>query len=132
MEVGSLRLELGGRLHLACAPRRIQPGQQAGDQCHQQAQRDHAPVHLCELRRGRAGVQVPQGMAVVTFDDFPTDLTIDPFLTSAAQPAYDMGYRATQLLLGRVLDENDGPSQEILLPVEVIIRQSSNYTLPKI
>ena len=79
-----------------------------------------------------AGVQVPQGMAVVTFDDFPTDLTIDPFLTSAAQPAYDMGYRATQLLLGRVLDENDGPSQEILLPVEVIIRQSSNYMLPKI
>ena len=38
-----------------------------------------------------AGIPVRQGMAVVTFDDFPTDLTIDPFLTSAAQPAYEMG-----------------------------------------
>jgi LacI family transcriptional regulator len=78
-----------------------------------------------------AGIQVPQGMAVVTFDDFPTDLTIDPFLTSAAQPAYEMGHRATQLLLGRVLGENIQPPQEILLPVEVVIRQSSNYILPK-
>ena len=77
-----------------------------------------------------AGIPVPQGMAVVTFDDFPTDLTIDPFLTSAAQPAYEMGFRATQMLLERVLQKNDGPSQEILLPVEVVIRQSSSYILP--
>ena len=77
-----------------------------------------------------AGIPVRQGMAVVTFDDFPIDLTIDPFLTSAAQPAYEMGYRATRLLLDRVLGQNDGPIQEILLPVEVVIRQSSSYVLP--
>ena len=77
-----------------------------------------------------AGIPVPQGMAVVTFDDFPTDLTIDPFLTTATQPAYEMGYRATDLLLDRILEQNTGPAQEILLPVEVVVRQSSNYVLP--
>jgi LacI family transcriptional regulator len=77
-----------------------------------------------------AGIQVPQGMAIVTFDDFPTDLTIDPFLTSAAQPAYEMGYRATQLLLARVLEHNSDPCQEIIFPVEIIIRDSSRYALP--
>jgi DNA-binding LacI/PurR family transcriptional regulator len=78
-----------------------------------------------------SGIQVPQGMAVVTFDDFPAGLTIDPFLTTAVQPAYEMGYRATQLLLARLLEKITDPCQEIVFPVEITIRNSSNYTLPK-
>ncbi|MHB8627744.1 MAG: LacI family DNA-binding transcriptional regulator [Aggregatilineales bacterium] len=78
-----------------------------------------------------AGIQVPQGMAVVTFDDFPAGLTFDPFLTTAVQPAYEMGYRATQLLLARLLEQTTDPCQETVLPVEITIRDSSNYTLPK-
>lgn len=87
-------------------------------------------VGVMHALRG-AGIQVPQGMAVVTFDDFPTNLIIDPFLTSAAQPAYEMGYRATRLLLSRVTAQDPAPCQEIVFPVEIIIRDSSRFTLPR-
>ncbi len=77
------------------------------------------------------GIQVPQSMAIVTFDDFPAGFTIDPFLTTAAQSAYQMGYRATELLLARILGPATNSIQEIVLPVEILIRQSSSYVLPK-
>ncbi len=78
-----------------------------------------------------AGIQVPHGMAVVTFDDFPPGLSFDPFLTTAVQPAYEMGYRATQLLLARLLGKTTDPCEEIVLPVEITVRSSSLYTLPR-
>ena len=72
-----------------------------------------------------AGLGVPEDMSVVAFDDLPEAITIDPFFTVAAQPAYEMGQRATELLLSRL--ENNGPldHQEIVLPVEIIARKSS-------
>jgi LacI family transcriptional regulator len=72
-----------------------------------------------------AGLRVPEDMSVVAFDDLPAAITIDPFFTVAAQPAYEMGRKATELLLSRL--ENDGPEgyQEIVLPVEIIVRKSS-------
>ncbi len=78
-----------------------------------------------------SGIQVPQGMAVVTFDDFPAGLTIDPFLTTAVQPAYEMGHQATELLLARVTAQTSDPCQEIIFPVEIIVRQSSTYSLSR-
>jgi LacI family transcriptional regulator len=72
-----------------------------------------------------AQLQVPQDMSVVAFDDLPTAITIDPFFTVAAQPAYDMGKRATDLLLARLAEEGPEGYQEIVLPVEIIVRKSS-------
>ncbi len=72
-----------------------------------------------------AGVRVPEEISVVAFDDLPPAITIDPFFTVAAQPAYELGRQATELLLSRLNDEGpDGP-QEIVLPVEIIVRKSS-------
>jgi len=45
------------------------------------------------------GLSVPEDVALVTFDDLPLTLLIDPFLTVATQPAYEMGRQATDLLL---------------------------------
>ena len=39
----------------------------------------------------QAGIRVPEDISVVGFDDLPASLLIDPFLTVAAQPAYEMG-----------------------------------------
>jgi LacI family transcriptional regulator len=71
------------------------------------------------------GLAVPGDISVVAFDDLPLAITIDPFFTVAAQPAYEMGKRATQLLLTRLGEEVSSEPQEIVLPVEMIVRQSS-------
>lgn len=71
------------------------------------------------------GVRVPEDISVVAFDDLPEALTIDPFFTIAAQPAYEMGQRATELLLSRLAGVGPEGYQEIVLPVEIIIRKSS-------
>jgi LacI family transcriptional regulator len=72
-----------------------------------------------------AGLSVPEDVSVVAFDDLPTAITIDPFFTVASQRAYEMGKLATELLLARLADEAPDEYQEIILPVEIIIRKSS-------
>ena len=71
------------------------------------------------------GVPVPEQVAIVGFDDLPTAMIVDPFLTVAAQPAYEMGKRATALLLARLEEETTTDFQEIILPTEFIQRLSS-------
>ena len=72
-----------------------------------------------------AGLDVPGAMSVVGFDDLPSMLVVEPFLTVAAQPAYEMGQRATQLLLHRLNEDTVGERQEIILPTTLIERASS-------
>ncbi len=71
-----------------------------------------------------AGLRVPGDMAVVCFDDLPQASLVDPFLTVAAQPAYEFGTRAVQLLLERIADPRR-PVQTVVLPVRLIVRRSS-------
>ncbi len=72
-----------------------------------------------------AGLRVPGDISIVSFDDLPMASDIGPFLTVAAQPAYEMGRRATELLLTRLSGEGPAEPQEIVLPTEIIIRESS-------
>jgi len=72
-----------------------------------------------------AGLAVPDDVALVAFDDLPPALVLEPFLTVAAQPAYEMGRRATELLLARLSGAAPVECQEIVLPVEIIVRRSS-------
>jgi len=74
-----------------------------------------------------AGLRVPEDVALVGFDDLPAALVIEPFLTVAAQPAYEMGQRATALLLVRLSGQAPEAYQEIVLPTEVIVRKSSGH-----
>ena len=76
-----------------------------------------------------AGLKVPEQVALVGFDDLPEALVIDPFLTVAAQPAYDMGHKATELLLARLSGQAPETCQEIILPVELIVRRSSGVSI---
>ena len=76
-----------------------------------------------------AGLQVPQDLALVGFDDLPADLVVDPFLTVAAQPAYEMGRQATELLLARLSGGAPAAYQEIVLPIEIIVRESSGQVV---
>ncbi len=72
-----------------------------------------------------SGLKVPDDLALVAFDDLPPALVIFPFLTVAAQPAYEMAQEATKLLLARLRSDTMRECQEIVLPTELIVRQSS-------
>jgi LacI family transcriptional regulator len=71
------------------------------------------------------GLRVAEDVSVVSFDDLTSDLVIEPFLTVADQPAYEMGRQATELLLARLSESTPAEYREIVLPSEIIVRQSS-------
>jgi LacI family transcriptional regulator len=71
------------------------------------------------------GLAVPKDISLVTFDDFPASINPRPFLTEAVQPAYEMGYQGTQLLLARLQNEGPENRQEIVLPTKIVIREST-------
>jgi LacI family transcriptional regulator, galactose operon repressor len=48
------------------------------------------------------GLRVPEDMAVVGFDDNPSSAHMEPALTTVRQPFYEMGCRASELLLALV------------------------------
>ena len=72
-----------------------------------------------------AGLRIPEDISLVSFDDIPVIINPNPFLTVSVQPAYEMGYQATQLLLERLRNEGPDERQEIVLPTEIFIRQST-------
>jgi LacI family transcriptional regulator len=71
------------------------------------------------------GLRIPQDISIVTFDGSSPDLVFDPFFTMAMQPGYEMGKSAAELLLGRLRGAPDAPTQEVLLPTEIIEYQST-------
>jgi LacI family transcriptional regulator len=71
-----------------------------------------------------AGLDVPDDIALVCFDDIEYASRLYPFLTAMEQPAQTFGTLGTQLLLERI--EGRGPERrhEVVLPGEFIIRKS--------
>ena len=73
-----------------------------------------------------AGLAVPDDISVVAFDDLPPEWVSDPFLTVAAQPAYDIGNRAATRLLDHITGTRPPSGESVILPFELIIRRSSS------
>lgn len=78
-----------------------------------------------------AGMQIPEDMAVVGFDDIPMAPYFDPPLTTIRLPAFQLGWTAGKqliaLMLGRTLEQ---PS--ILLDSELVVRKSSGGTFAQV
>jgi len=72
-----------------------------------------------------AGLRVPEDVSMATFDEMPLTTLIEPFFTVVAQPAYEMGQRAMQLLLARLTNTAVGECQEVILPFDLIVRRST-------
>jgi DNA-binding LacI/PurR family transcriptional regulator len=72
----------------------------------------------------RSGLRVPADIAVTGFDDVDFAATCEPPLTTVAQPAFQLGVEAAHLLLRR-LHGSQGPPQQLRLPAELIVRESS-------
>lgn len=70
------------------------------------------------------GLDVPDDIAVVCFDDLHLTYEVDPFFTAAVQPAYTMGKMAAGLLINKIEGEYEGNVQQIVLQPELKIRKS--------
>jgi DNA-binding LacI/PurR family transcriptional regulator len=69
-------------------------------------------------------LRIPQDIAIVGFDDMPWAASLQPPLTAVAQPTYDLGVAAAQMLLARIHDP-DRAVQQTILDTQLIVRASS-------
>ncbi len=80
------------------------------------------------LRAARlAGIAVPQGLAVVGFDDIPFASYVQPSLTTIAQPKPKMGQKAVEMVLALTAGHGLGiqASPNIVMKGRLIVRESS-------
>lgn len=71
-----------------------------------------------------AGLEVPDDVALVCFDDIEYASRLYPFLTAMEQPAHTFGTLSTQLLLDRIEGREPHRPREVVLPGEFIVRKS--------
>jgi DNA-binding LacI/PurR family transcriptional regulator len=87
----------------------------------------NGPTGLGVLRALRAcGLTTPGDIALVTFDELTVDDLFLPAITTIVQPAYDIGFRAAQILLDRI--EGTAASPEVItvrLPAALKVEASS-------
>jgi LacI family transcriptional regulator len=70
-------------------------------------------------------LSIPDDVAVIGFDDFEMADIFNPAITVVRQPALELGNVAAELLFSRIHDKSGSQSgQQIVLPVEMIVRQS--------
>lgn len=72
----------------------------------------------------RRHLVVGRDLGLVTFDDAPWARFVDPAITVVGQPAYEIGARAAELLLGRVAGAAGKP-ETVEFGTELVVRASS-------
>jgi LacI family transcriptional regulator len=70
-----------------------------------------------------AGIRVPDDIALVSFDDLPTAQQVKPPLTTVRHPIEEKGACAAEVLVD-LIEADDPVPQQVVLPTELIIRQS--------
>ena len=71
------------------------------------------------------GLAIPGDIALACFDDIELAALLCPFLTVMAQPAETFGSLAAQLLLERVDGRAPERRRRVVLPADLIVRESS-------
>ncbi|HHV55754.1 MAG TPA: LacI family transcriptional regulator [Firmicutes bacterium] len=71
------------------------------------------------------GIRVPEEMAVVGFDNTLLAAAVRPGLTSVAQPTYELGRLATELLIERIESGRQLPPRHIVLEPRLVVRAST-------
>ncbi len=69
-------------------------------------------------------LKIPRDIAIVGFDDIPLASMVKPSLTTVAQPKYEMGRMAVELLINRIEKRVQKP-QRIRLKARLVIREST-------
>ncbi len=71
-----------------------------------------------------AGLKVPDDVSVMGFDDAYYSKYTIPALTTVRQPRFEMGFTAAQLLLSRMNASSHVVTRKMILPVEIVERES--------
>jgi LacI family transcriptional regulator len=72
-----------------------------------------------------AGLVCPRDISVVGFDDFEWCPHLSPPLSMIRVPAAELGSAAAKVLMKRIRGPVGGPCERVLLPAELIVRQST-------
>jgi len=79
----------------------------------------------CLIERG---IKIPENISVFGFSDWFMSSVITPTLSTIEQPGFEMGRKATEILIKEIENEKNNISysyQNIVLPTKLIIRQST-------
>ncbi|MDR1227375.1 MAG: LacI family transcriptional regulator [Prevotellaceae bacterium] len=68
---------------------------------------------------------IPQDVALVGFGDESITLMLEPNFSSVHQSGYEMGQKAMEHLLMQIHSEDKLPTEQVVLPAELVIRESS-------
>jgi len=71
------------------------------------------------------GLKIPEDISIISFDDMAWAKLLQPPLSAVAQPTYELGKRAAELLLER-LHQRDRPFVHERLKTTVVIRGSTS------
>jgi LacI family transcriptional regulator len=77
------------------------------------------------------GLSVPDDVALVGFDDFPFPWSdaFRPHVTTVAQPTYELGRQAAEMLVQLLRGSSSQPAQRVVLEGKLVIRESSGVLL---
>ena len=71
-----------------------------------------------------AGISIPAQMSVIGFDNAPFTGQLNPPMTTVHHPLMEIGAMAATLLLDR-LDDASRSARQVILPVQLIVREST-------
>ncbi|HVW87303.1 MAG TPA: LacI family DNA-binding transcriptional regulator [Bryobacteraceae bacterium] len=93
----------------------------------------NGPTALGALRGMRAcGLRTPEDIGFLTFDELTVDDLFSPAITTIVQPAYDIGFKAAEILLDRIENGRDREQMStIRLPAALKVRDSSRQVSRK-
>jgi len=76
------------------------------------------------------GYAIPGDVSLIGFDDVEADLMLNPLLTTIRVPKIELGTEAFRLIVN-ILKNKKSITKKILVPVELIIRESTARYKPK-
>ncbi len=80
------------------------------------------------LAAKRAGLRIPQDIAIIGFDDIPLAEYFDPPLTTIRLPAFGLGLAAAERVI-QLIQNQPLKEKEILMDTELVIRESTGRSL---
>jgi len=71
------------------------------------------------------GIRIPEDIGIVGFSNEPFSRVVSPSISTIAQPGFLMGQKAAELILNQI-EHNEKTFKTLVLPTELIIRESSD------